>query len=91
MQQVRHAQTWWWNEEVEKKSEFNAWFQAKGTAAEVCSSKEDCKESSWSGPAVGEKEIRRKAQHRRTEICVQDSRADGKGKAGYGWSELPKG
>ena len=31
---------------------------------------------------MGEKEIRRKAQHRRrVEICVQDR------KAGYGWSE----
>ena len=58
----------------------------------VCSNKEDCKESGCSSPAAGEKEIRRKAQHRRrAEICVQDSKADGKGKAGYGWSELPEG
>ena len=42
--------------------------------------------------AMGEKEIRRKAQHRRrAEICVQNSKADGKGKAGYSWSELPEG
>ena len=41
---------------------------------------------------MGEKEIRRKAQHRRrAEICVQDSKADGEGKAGYGWGELPEG
>ena len=53
----------------------------KGSPEGVCSSVEDCKKSSCSGPAVGEKEIRRKAQHRRREeICVQDSKADGKGK-----------
>ena len=62
----------------------------KGSVEEVGSSKEDCKESSCSGPAVGEKEISRKAQHRRAEICVQDSKADGEGKAGYDWSELPE-
>ena len=30
----RHVQTWWWNEEVVKKSKFKAWSRAKGTAAE---------------------------------------------------------
>ena len=91
MQQVRHVQTWWWNE----KSKFKAWCQAKGTAAEKAVLKEYVaakKIAKKVGEKVGEKEIRRKAQHRRrAEICVQYSKANGKGKAGYGWSELPKG
>ena len=36
----RHVQTWWWNEEVEKKSKFKAWSRAKGTAAEKAVLKE---------------------------------------------------
>ena len=76
-------QTWWWNEINEKKFKFKVWCWAKGSVEGARTSKEDCKENSCSGPAVREKEIRRKAQHRRrAEICVQDS----KGKAGYGWS-----
>ena len=41
----RHVQTWWWNEEVEKKvnekkSKFKAWCQAKGIPAEKAVLKE---------------------------------------------------
>ena len=37
--QVRHVQTWWWNEEVEK-SKFKVWCWAKGTTAEKAVLKE---------------------------------------------------
>ena len=44
MRQARHVQTWWWYEKVEKKvnekSKFEAWCQAKSTAAENAMSKE---------------------------------------------------
>ena len=41
----RHVQTWWWNEEVEKKVnekklKFKAWCWAKGTTAEKAVLKE---------------------------------------------------
>ena len=94
--QVRHVQTWWWNEEGEKKvnekkSKFKVWCWSKGTAAEKAvlneyvaakiAKKAVAQAQQW------DREIRRKARHRRrAEICVQDCKADSKGEAGYGWS-----
>ena len=97
----RHRETWWWNDTVDdaitkKRSKFKAWCQVKGTQEEETALREYMTSKKEAKKTVAqaqqrEKTVRGKAGYeRRAEVGVQDCEANGKGKAGCRWSELPE-